>query len=644
DHCLGVLFVRDFCSEWEAEGRTVGDCTGNLWHFERPFAKTGTEYCMIEEYTPSASASSLRSAAFGRCPLWPRPQPLGARPVYSDDKDSCSAKLFGVAGIAEVCLEMALIKTYAGDVQMLGTAEKFYLELSEVTEYDLRIEAMAQMEEFEPAMTDLQQQLKKIKTTCNDLITNKSLKKINLEELEKEVLSLAKSIKTLRKKIDSSKNEDIRSQYSDFLEGEWLEEFLERGGLGALLESLEELSSKRKPQDISQDQEDSVDIADDGKRGKMDRGVRRRRRGPRKRKVDEQATGAVGFGMADALSQVKCVSCLRQIVNSRAGLQCIVEHPEHTRQLAVGLTSSNISVKMNVLELLCAVCMYSSRGLALVLDALNHLKASSGFRNRFGIILEAFKGGEAIASTALAFINCLLTAIEPIHKRVALRNEILALGLPNILSQLREEPTPDVSVQLDAFDTRWHSDAEELPSASVFLESTNSGFLHKLRPPHELFQIIFENVRILYKTLIFGLILKWSAKAEIEVDVLVESSKEMTEACNKLAIHFCEDVAKFKPGDCFKLFADFFDSVEKASKENEQRKLLEKKLAQRKIELEKKASKDETNNPNNPGFVRLRAKPRKIDESEDLCIVDKLMAEIRSGNFKLRRSITIGNS
>lgn len=67
---------------------------------------------------------------------------------------------------------------------------------------------------------------------------------------------------------------------------QWMMEFLERDGLGVLLESLERL-------------------------------------------------GARGFSsVADTFSQLQCVSCLRAVMNSQVGLEYIVQHQEYTRQLA----------------------------------------------------------------------------------------------------------------------------------------------------------------------------------------------------------------------------------------------------------------------------------------------------------------------
>jgi hypothetical protein len=69
---------------------------------------------------------------------------------------------------------------------------------------------------------------------------------------------------------------------------EWLLEFLERDGLGVLLESLNRLGDRRV------------------------------------------------HSVADTLNQMQCISCLRTVMNFRPGLQYIVDRNEYTRKLATG--------------------------------------------------------------------------------------------------------------------------------------------------------------------------------------------------------------------------------------------------------------------------------------------------------------------
>lgn len=71
-------------------------------------------------------------------------------------------------------------------------------------------------------------------------------------------------------------------------DGFWMAEFLERRGLDLLMEALERLSA---------------------------RGC---------------------SGIADALLQLTCISCIRAVMNSSEGLQFILEHRSHVRTLTLG--------------------------------------------------------------------------------------------------------------------------------------------------------------------------------------------------------------------------------------------------------------------------------------------------------------------
>jgi hypothetical protein len=71
-----------------------------------------------------------------------------------------------------------------------------------------------------------------------------------------------------------------------FFPREWLLEFLERDGLGVLLESLNRLGDQR------------------------------------------------AHSVADTLTQIQCMSCLRTVMNFRPGLHYIVDRNEYTRKLS----------------------------------------------------------------------------------------------------------------------------------------------------------------------------------------------------------------------------------------------------------------------------------------------------------------------
>lgn len=61
-------------------------------------------------------------------------------------------------------------------------------------------------------------------------------------------------------------------------------------------------------------------------------------------------------------------------MDSRIGLDFIVENPEYIRKLAAALDTTNVTVKKQVFELLSALCVYNEEGHARALDTLEHYK------------------------------------------------------------------------------------------------------------------------------------------------------------------------------------------------------------------------------------------------------------------------------
>lgn len=212
---------------------------------------------------------------------------------------------------------------------------------------------------------------------------------------------------------------------------EWLLEFLERDGLGVLLESLEKLGTK-------------------------------------------------GFSCVDTFSQLQCVGSLRGVMNSKSGLEFITKDAEYTRQLANVLVSCNNIVKLQVFELLCAVCLYSKQGHQRALDALEHFKISHGYRYRLDIVVSELRTADTVAyqTTLIAFVNCLLLGDEDVHLRKRLRNEFYGVGLGDVLNSLKHIEDEELQIQLQVFYENKHNDEEDIEPFSV----------------HQLFHELFEKI------------------------------------------------------------------------------------------------------------------------------------------------------
>ncbi|CAG5056969.1 unnamed protein product [Parnassius apollo] len=154
-------------------------------------------------------------------------------------------------------------------------------------------------------------------------------------------------------------------------------------------------------------------------------------------------------------------------MESRVGLDYIVEHAEYAGKLAAALTSPAAAVKKQVFELLSALCVYNADGYARAVDTLDRYKTLKGDRYRLSVVVEELKNATTTDyKTALvAFINCLIISAPRLPDRIRVRNEFIGLGLLPTLSNLRHEAAshPDLGVQLDVFEEQRESDEAQGP-------------------------------------------------------------------------------------------------------------------------------------------------------------------------------------
>ncbi|KAL0818669.1 hypothetical protein ABMA28_008021 [Loxostege sticticalis] len=154
-------------------------------------------------------------------------------------------------------------------------------------------------------------------------------------------------------------------------------------------------------------------------------------------------------------------------MESRVGLDYIVEHAEYAGKLAAALTSPAAPVKKQVFELLSALCVYNADGYARAVDTLDRYKTIKGERYRLNVVVEELKNATTVDyKTALvAFINCIIISAPRLPDRIRVRNEFIGLGLLPTLNNLRHEATthPDLGVQLDVFEEQRESDEAQGP-------------------------------------------------------------------------------------------------------------------------------------------------------------------------------------
>ncbi|KAH8251067.1 hypothetical protein KR026_008686 [Drosophila bipectinata] len=119
-------------------------------------------------------------------------------------------------------------------------------------------------------------------------------------------------------------------------------------------------------------------------------------------------------------------------MDSRIGLDYIVENRDYIAKLGAALDTQNATVKKQVFELLSALCAYSPEGYARAIETLEFYKNLKKQRYRFKIVINELELSSAAASppldyqaALLAFINCVIISAATLQERIRIRNEFI---------------------------------------------------------------------------------------------------------------------------------------------------------------------------------------------------------------------------
>ncbi|XP_062563200.1 FH2 domain-containing protein 1 isoform X2 [Armigeres subalbatus] len=152
-------------------------------------------------------------------------------------------------------------------------------------------------------------------------------------------------------------------------------------------------------------------------------------------------------------------------MDSRTGLEYIVENSDYVNKLGLALDTSNATVKKQVFELLSALCAYSSGGYKRAIETLEYYKTIKGERYRLNIVVVELDKTTSVEYqiALLAFINCVIISAATLQERIRMRNEFIGLNLLAVLKNLRRFTSngPDIGVQLDVFDEQRECDESQ---------------------------------------------------------------------------------------------------------------------------------------------------------------------------------------
>ncbi|XP_044232293.1 inverted formin-2-like isoform X6 [Thunnus albacares] len=178
----------------------------------------------------------------------------------------------------------------------------------------------------------------------------------------------------------------------------------------------------------------------------------------------ERLSGRGCARIADALLQLTCVSCVRAVMNSSAGLHFILDNEGYVRILIQALDTSNVMVKMQVFELLAALALFDPQGRRLALDAIDHYKTLKKQQYRFSVIMNELHATDNVPYmvTLMSVVNVLVLGQDDLRKRSRLRQEFIGLQLLDLLPRLRETEDEDLNIQCDALEDSLTEDVEEM--------------------------------------------------------------------------------------------------------------------------------------------------------------------------------------
>lgn len=160
--------------------------------------------------------------------------------------------------------------------------------------------------------------------------------------------------------------------------------------------------------------------------------------------------------------QYECIRCLKAIMNNTVGIKEMLAHQEALTIVARSLEPTKPSVMSEAVKLLGAVCLISSDSHKKVLDAITMNGEFKG-RERFLPIVQGLmnKKNENLRVECLQLINSIISSAEELDFRLHLRNEIMRVGLADILETLEKNESEDLARHLKIFNDHKEEDYEE---------------------------------------------------------------------------------------------------------------------------------------------------------------------------------------
>ncbi|KYQ92010.1 actin binding protein [Tieghemostelium lacteum] len=196
----------------------------------------------------------------------------------------------------------------------------------------------------------------------------------------------------------------------------------------------------------------------------------------------------------DVILQSLTVTCLLSLFNTKYGIDRALAAENSMSKLILSMDCQKVDTRCSVFEILTAVCIISSKGYQLVLEAMTHFKQQRKERFRFTYLVESMrkmKDDKEYLTTCLSLINGLVNSSEEIDERVQLRTEFSRLELDDLIKDNKNLPYdeyPDLLTQIDVYEDEARTDQEELSEQFAGLD-------FNINDPKEVFEAIHKQVQ-----------------------------------------------------------------------------------------------------------------------------------------------------
>ncbi|CAG7828896.1 unnamed protein product [Allacma fusca] len=164
------------------------------------------------------------------------------------------------------------------------------------------------------------------------------------------------------------------------------------------------------------------------------------------------------------------IQCMKSILNNSTGRAYVLAHPSALNIVSESLASDNIKCKVDVLEILGAVCLVPG-GHRKVLGAISYLQEFASERTRFQTIINdldrstgLYRTDISVKTAIMSFLNAVLSygpGQSSLEFRLHLRYELLMLGLQPVIDKLRKFDNETLDKHLDFFEMMRIEDEKE---------------------------------------------------------------------------------------------------------------------------------------------------------------------------------------